>query len=63
MNQTEMLFNVEQEIMVQHQRDSCQQGRINAWAFKDAIDSATFMVDLPCKLRNGHPFLVYNGFD
>lgn len=49
--------------MLQHQGDSCQQQRINAWTFEDAINGASLKVDLPRKLRYGHPTLVEDGFD
>ena len=58
-----MLLNVGKEVVFQHQGDSCQQYRINAWAFEDAIDSAAFQVDLPRKFRYGHPAFVEDGFD
>ena len=61
-HQAKVLLNVGQEIMVEHQRDFGQQHRVNAGAFKDAINGATLQVDLPCKLRYGHPALVEDGF-
>ena len=58
-----MLLNVGKEVVFQHQGDSCQQYRINAWAFEDTIDTASLKVDLPRKFRYGHPAFVEDGFD
>ena len=62
-NQAEMLLNISQEIVFQHQRDSCQQQHIDGRAFEDAVNSGAFQVDLPRKLRDSHPALVEDGFD
>ena len=62
-NQAVMLLYVGQEIMVEHQGDFGQQHRVNAGAFKDAINGAAFQVDLPRKLRYGHSALVKDGFN
>ena len=49
--------------MVEHQGDFDQQHRINTGTFKDTINGAALQVDLPRKLRYGHPALVEDGFD
>ena len=58
-----MLLDVGEEVVFQHQGDSCQQHRINAWPFEDTIDGASLQVDLSRKLRYGHPAFVEDGFD
>ena len=58
-----MLLNISQEIVFQHQRDSCQLQHIHGGTFKDAVNGGAFQVNLPCKLRDGHPALVEDGFD
>ena len=58
-----MLLNIKQEIVLQYQRNSCQLHSINALSFKNAVNGASFQVNLPRKLRHCHPAFVEDGFD
>ena len=51
------------EIVLQHPRDPSQQIDVDAWAVEDGVHVGPLAVDLPCKLRNTHVFLVKNRLD
>jgi len=62
-NQTIVLLNVGQEIVFQHQGDFGQLYGINTLPLKEAVNRGALQVDLPSKLRYGHPAFVEDGFD